>query len=117
MAGLNRLSHVVFCAIVLVILEILFPRDYMQTSEFAERNLLYKAGFLVGVSQVKLIMLCLGFTAMESYFIACGQGYRPARVNDKGIKEDENFNAIRSIDIVPILTLQSWQSAVNAWNI
>ncbi len=49
-ASMTRFSHVIFCAVIMVILEILTPRDFMFTSEFANYNLIYKACFLISVS-------------------------------------------------------------------
>ena len=48
--AMTRASHVVLCANIMVVLEIMCPKEFMFTPEFAEKNLAYKACFLIGVS-------------------------------------------------------------------
>lgn len=63
----------------------------------------------------------IGFTAQESYFIACGQSYSPAKkTTDKDGKiteEPENFSTLRQINIRSIMTQYSWVECVVGWNI
>ena len=63
----------------------------------------------------------IGFTAQESYFIACGQGYSPAKKttgkDGKVTEEPENFNTLKQINMRPILTQYSWVECVVGWNI
>ena len=54
---------------------------------------------------------------MEANFIACGQGYSPASVDQKGVKTSENFNSIRQIDEVAFVTMASYDKALHNWNI
>lgn len=74
-----RFGHVLIFAIILVLFSSNFPKPYLLTEEYSERSMLSKAWYLVGACTVKQVTLVLGFTAMECSFIACGQGYKPAK--------------------------------------
>ena len=58
-----------------------------------------------------------GMSAMEANFIACGQGYSPAKRDENGeITEQENFNSIRNVSLMAIETQKNWNKAVAGWN-
>lgn len=77
--AMTRFGHVLIFAAILALVSSFFPKPYLLTEEYSERSLLLKALYLVGACTVKQVTLVLGFTAMECSFIACGQGYRPAK--------------------------------------
>jgi len=74
---------------------------------------------------VKVVTMFIGFTAMESNFIACGQSYQPEKKSTKKDKngktvevvEPESFFTIRQIRIRVIESQYSWVGAVTSWNI
>ena len=59
----------------LVITDIIAPKSFLLTKEYAESAFFFKAVYLILATLVKQFTLVLGFTAMECNFIACGQGY------------------------------------------
>lgn len=58
---------------------------------------------------------------MECNFIACGQGYAPAKKSKtedgKEVTTPEEFNAIKSVLAWPIYACTDFAALVNAWNI
>ena len=105
----------------LVITDIIAPKSYLLTQEYADSGFFFKAGHLILSTLVKQFTLVLGFTAMECNFIACGQGYVPAKTtkteDGKEVTTPEEFNAIKSVLAWPIYACTDFAALVNAWNI
>lgn len=67
-----RFAQIPFWGAVMITTDIFFPKSFLITEEYAAWSFLFKASYLICACMVKLFMLVLGFTAMESNFIACG---------------------------------------------
>ena len=121
MPALKRFAEVPVWAVLMVVTGMHYPKPYMLTEEYAASGFLFKAIYLIGACLVKLFMLVLGFSGMESNFIACGQGYKPERKtttrDGKEVIEPEDFNSIKNIDIAPVFACTDFGALVNAWNI
>ena len=70
--ALQRFVSVIFCAALLVIMTLSFPKPYLMTDEFTNEPFWYRCFFMMGVALIKFVTLVLGFSAMECNFIACG---------------------------------------------
>jgi len=117
----TRFAQIPFWAFCLIMTDIFCPKSFLLTDEYASWGFLFKSSYLIAACMYKLFTLVLGFTAMESNFIACGQGYKPAQnsvtSDKKEVSVPEQFNAIRNIDIVPLFSCIDFGELVNAWNI
>jgi hypothetical protein len=73
---------------------------------------LLRALYLIAAINIKVLTLFVGFTSMETNFIASGQGYKPATKD-----QPECFNSIRQIYMTDVLSQVSWTNAITRWNI
>ena len=114
----KRFAQMLFFAAVVVVLSANFNKSFLLTQEWAiQYTFLQKSWYLIGCFFVKTISLVTGFISMEANFIACGQGYSPASVDEKGVNTPENFNSIRQIDEIAFVTMASYDKALHNWNI
>ena len=111
--ALVRISHTILCTVILLVIMEFINYDHLLTEEWATSPLPYRFGYIIGAVHIKAFVMFAGMSAMEANFIACGQGYTPAKLNDKGeVVEPENFNSIRNVSIVAIQTQKNWTKCV-----
>ena len=101
----------------MLVLLSLVDYEYLLTEEWANSPFWYRLCYLIVTIFLKVYTYFVGFLCMECCFIACGQGYTPEKKLADGTDQPENFNAIRQIEAMAILTQESWLKAVNGWNI
>ena len=104
------------CLISIVVLTGNISYDHLLTEEWANGNLLYRASYLIAAVNIKVLIMFMGFSAMESNFIACGQSYCPAKKNEKGEIVPETYFNIKQIDMTAIATQRSWTENMTGWN-
>jgi len=78
--------------------------EHLLTEEWATSWLPYRFGYIIAAVHIKAFVMFAGMAAMEANFIACGQGYTPAKLDEK-TKEvivPENFNSIRNVSLVDV---------------
>ena len=115
--ALDRLSHTLFCTVCLLVMTPYVKYDHLLTEEWATSPLPYRFGYIIAAVHIKAAVMFVGMSAMEANFIACGQGYTPAKKDaDNQIIEPENFNSIRNVSIWAIETQKNWNKAVAGWN-
>ena len=92
------------------------PLSATLTEEWQANGILYKATYLVlGSVLTRIPSFFFGFSTMEAYSIACGQGYQPKK-EVKGQTIPENFNGVRQIYFWRVWSVQRWADVVNYWN-
>ena len=98
-----RLSHGLFCTVCLLFLTKFVKYEHLLTEEWATSLLPYRFGYIIAAVHIKALVMFTGMSAMEANFIACGQGYTPAKRDEKGeIIEPENFNSIRNVSLMDV---------------
>ena len=117
MPAITRLSHSLICTACLLILAKFVNYEHLLTEEWATSPLPYRFGYIIAAVHIKAFVMFTGMSAMEANFIACGQGYSPAKRDENGeITEQENFNSIRNVSLMAIETQKNWNKAVAGWN-
>ena len=74
-----RFIHWVGCLITMIILLSTVNYEYLLTDEWANSPFWFRLVYLIGTSFLKVYTYFVGFVAMECFFIACGQGYKPEK--------------------------------------
>ena len=113
----TRFSHLLLCLVCLLVIVHFVNYDHLLTEEWATSPLPYRFGYIIAAVHIKAFIMFVGMSAMEANFIACGQGYTPAKLNEKGeVIEPENFNSIRNVGLLAVQTQKNWNKAVAGWN-
>ena len=82
--AITRLSHSLICTACLLILTLFVKYEHLLTEEWATSPLPYRFGYIIAAVHIKAFVMFTGMSAMEANFIACGQGYTPAKYDEKG---------------------------------
>jgi len=88
-----------------------FSYELLNEQEFKDASMLYKILLVTACGQGKTFQLFVAFIGMEMNCIASGYGYK-ARTE----KEPENFNTIRSVEMIKFLSATRPTQMISNWN-
>ena len=78
----------------------IFKHTFLFSDEFGELNFLEQSWHVSCTCYKVGFMLMQVFTFMECFVIACGLGYSEEHTDKAGNKQEENYNTIRTIELI-----------------
>ncbi|XP_026670048.1 lysophospholipid acyltransferase 7 [Ceratina calcarata] len=131
---LPKLQAIVVYCVLFLIMNYLYPVNYVLTEEYAEQSFLYRHFYMYPTFAVFRLRMYIGMGLAECACQMAGLGAYPAKSNplpgmgpkdymriEKELPEDLradecNFNAVYNMDVKRLETCMSVRTAMKAWN-
>lgn len=107
-----RIAQGIFWIALSTVLPNYISKEYMFTSEYAQKSFLYKIHYLVILSFTFRLKYYAAWVMSEASCILCGLGYNGYDPKTKKIKWDR----VRNIDIWSFETASNTHESLEAWN-